>query len=312
MSVTVVRPGLLTTVQDLGRTGYAALGVPPSGAMDGLALRLANRLVGNPDHFAALELTIAGPELRFEADAWIAMTGARFDAELDDGAAPHGESFPVRRGEALQLGRSLEGARGYLAVSGGLDVPLVLGSRSTFVAGGFGGLDGRPLRAGDRLAFGPPTAERKRRRLRSDALPRYAAQTALRVVAGPEVEAFTAAARRSFFAASYRVSPRSDRMGLRLEGPRVEHVGGADRFPEGIAPGAIQVPADGAPIVLAVDRPTTGGYAQIGTVITADIWRLGQAKPGDRFRFVESEVEDARLLYQELEEVLRSAIEAVE
>jgi antagonist of KipI len=311
VTIEIVRAGPLTTVQDTGRTGYGALGIPASGAMDALALRLANRLVGNPERSAALEYTLAGPEIRFEVDHWVAMTGARFEAALDRQPVPHAESFPVDRGQTLRIGRSLEGARGYLALQGGIEVPLLLGSRSTFAAGGFGGFEGRALRGGDRLPIGTAPGQARRRRVVRGVLPVYAADASLRAIPGPQTEAFTAGGIDVFFAAEYRVSSRSDRMGLRLDGPPIEHARGADLLPEGLAPGAVQVPADGQPILLAVDRPTTGGYAKIATIITADLWRLGQAKPGDRLRFVAVTVEDARALYRTLEELLPSAVAEV-
>jgi antagonist of KipI len=309
MSIEIVRAGPLTTVQDLGRSGYGALGIPASGAMDAVALRLANRLVGNPEHSAALEFTLTGPEIRFEADHWAAIAGSRFEATLDERMMPNAESFPVGRGQTLRIGRSLEGARGYLALQGGVDVPPLLGSRSTFAAGGFGGLEGRALRGGDRLPIGRHPSEARRRRLVRGLLPAYRAEAELRAIPGPQTEAFTAGGAEAFFAAGYRVSSRSDRVGLRLEGQAIEHTCGADLLPEGLAPGAVQVPADGQPILLAVDRPTTGGYVKIATIITADLWRVGQAKPGDRLRFVAVSVDEARALYRTLEVLLLSVVE---
>jgi antagonist of KipI len=309
MTIEFVRAGLLTTVQDMGRAGYGALGIPASGAMDALAFRLANRLVGNPEHSAALEFTLVGPEIRFEADHWVAITGSRFEVALDGRMVPYAESFLVDRGQTLRIGRSLEGARGYLALHGEIDVPPLLGSRSTFVAGGFGGLEGRALRSGDRLPIATHPTRARRRRLVRGVLPVYDAEAELRAVPGPQTEAFTARGAAVFFAAEYRISPRSDRMGLRLDGPAIEHGCSADLLPEGLAPGAVQVPADGRPIVLAVDRPTTGGYVKIATIITADLWRVGQAKPGDRLRFAAVTVDQARTLYRALEELLPSAIE---
>jgi antagonist of KipI len=312
MSLEIVRAGLFTTVQDLGRPGHGALGIPASGAMDGPALRVANRLVGNPEHAAALEFTLAGPEIRFARDHWAAIVGSRFEAALDERSVPHAESFPVGRGQTLKIGRTLEGARGYLAVSGGIDVPPLLGSRSTFAAGGFGGLEGRPLRSGDRLPTGAVASEPRRRRLAREVLPAYVEGAVLRAIPGPQGEAFTPRGLEAFFGSGFRVSPRSDRMGLRLEGPTVEQARGADLLPEGTAPGAVQVPADGRPIVLGVDRPTTGGYVKIATVISADLPRLGQAKPGDRLHFLPVSVDEARALYRTLEERVRSAIEDAE
>jgi antagonist of KipI len=312
VTLAILRPGLLSTVQDLGRFGQGASGVPPCGAMDPVALRLANLLVGNGERQAAIEITLAGPEVRFEADAWVALTGSRFECWIDGRAAPLAESFAVRRGEVLRIGRSREGARGYLAVSGGIDVPVVLGSRSTFLAGGFGGVAGRALRAGDRLRVGAASRSARRRRVRRLALPAYASEASLRVIVGPQEEAFTDAGRRTFWLSVYRVSSRSDRMGLRLEGRPLEHAAAPDLLPEGLAPGAIQVPADGQPILLGPDRPTTGGYTKIATLISADLGRAGQLKPGDRLRFAGVSLDEAQDLYRRQEELLRSAIEDAE
>jgi len=311
MTLTIVKPGMLSTVQDLGRRGRAALGIPPCGAMDELALRVANRLVGNADERAAIEITLGGPEIRFDEETLVAIAGSRFECEIDGRAMPHGETIAVAAGATLAIGRSLEGARAIVAVAGGIDVAPVLGSRSTFLRGGFGGVDGRALKAGDRLRLGA-SGRRKRRRLRRDALPRYEPRAALRVVEGPQSDAFTTSGRRTFLVSRYRVSPRSDRMGLRLDGPAIELAANADLLPEGIAPGAIQVPGDGQPIVLGVDRPTTGGYTKIATVVTADLWKTAQAKPGDEVGFVAIDVATARALYREYEEMLRSAVEDAE
>ncbi len=311
MTLEILRAGPFTTVQDLGRPGRGSIGVPPGGAADALALRLANRLVGNPEEAAGLEMTLAGPQIAFAAEAWVALAGSRFAATLEGSAVPHAEAFAVRAGQVLDVGRTLEGARSVLAIRGGLDVSLALGSRSTFVAGGFGGLDGRPLRRGDRLPVGAAPASARPLALRHGLLPAYASDGVLRVILGPQLERFVAGAKGSFLSSTYRVSTSSDRVGLRLEGPPIAHAGEADLLPEGIACGGIQVPADGQPIVLGCDHPTTGGYTKIATVITADLWRLGQAKPGDRVRFVAVEVDEARALYRRQEELLRSAIEDV-
>jgi antagonist of KipI len=308
MTLVVERSGALATVQDLGRPGLGVLGVPPSGAMDALALRVANLLVGNPVGAAGIEFALDGPDVRFETDAWVALAGSRFTARIDDREAPHLESFAVRRGQVLTLGRTIEGARGVLAVSGGIDVPVVLGSRSTLLAAGLGGLEGRALRAGDRLALGAVPSTARRRRMQPGVLPGYTPRVELRVVRGAQVDAFAGKGLATLFASDYRVSSRSDRMGLRLEGPPVERLVPADIAPEGIAPGAIQIPADGNPIVLGVDRPTTGGYTKVGAVIAADLGFLAQAKPGDRFRFLEVDPAEGRRLYREREARARAAI----
>jgi antagonist of KipI len=309
MTIAIVRSGILTTVQDLGRRGYGAFGIPPCGAMDDVALRLANRLVGNDDGCAALELTLGGPQLRFESPAVFALAGAAFEATIDGRAVPWGETVAARAGETLSIGESREGLRAILAFAGGLDVPLVLGSRSTFLAAGFGGFDGRALRAGDRLAIAGRGGEPPRRRLRAEARRRPELSRPLRVLLGPQADAFTEAGRRAFLGSRYRVSPRADRMGVRLEGPPIARAAPADVPPEGIAPGAIQVPADARPIVLGVDRPTTGGYTKIATVVAADLWRLAQARPGDELRFLAVDLDEARRLFRAEEELLRSALE---
>ena len=308
MTLEILQAGPFTTVQDLGRPGWGSIGVPAGGAADAPSLRIANRLVGNPEAAAGLEMTLAGPQISFAAEAWVALTGSRFVATVDDDPAPHATAFLVRTGQTLRIGRTLEGARAVLGVRGGLDVPHVLGSRSTFVAGGLGGMDGRPLRRGDRLSTGAIDAGARARAVREGLLPLYAGEAVLRVILGPQIDAFSEAARKTLLTGTYRVSTLADRTGLRLEGPRIAHRGGADLLPEGIAPGGIQVPANGEPIVLGCDHPTTGGYAKIATVIAADLWRIGQAKPGDRLRFAAVEVSEARALYRRQEELLRSAL----
>ena len=312
MTLVVLRPGPLSTIQDLGRPRCGSIGVPRGGSMDEPALRLANRLVGNPDAAAAIEMTLAGPEVRFENDSVIALAGARFEATIEGRPVRRGESLTVGAGQELTIGRTLEGARAVLAVLGGIDVPVILGSRSTCLGGGFGGLDGRALRAGDRLSVGRRNGKILRRRLRSEAWPAYSSECTLRVVAGPQFDRFSDRGGQVFFSATYTISPRSDRTGLRLDGPAVEHAGSADLLPEGMLPGGIQVPADGRPIILGADCPVTGGYAKIAAVISADLWRVAQAKPGDRVRFVEVGVEEGRAIYRRQEELLRTAIEELE
>ena len=309
MTLEILRAGPFTTVQDLGRPGRGSIGVPRGGAADALALRIANRLVGNHEGAAGLEMTLAGTQIAFAADVWVALAGSRFAATVDGSPVPHATALAVRAGQVLDVGRTLGGARSVLAVRGGLDVSLVLGSRSTFVSGGFGGFDGRPLRRGDRLAVGAIPVGKRPRALRQGLLPVYAAEGVMRVILGPQLDRFASEARETLLSGTYRVSTSSDRVGLRLEGPRLAHRGAADLLPEGIACGGIQVPADGQPIVLGADHPTTGGYTKIATVIAADLWRLGQAKPGDSLRFVAVEVDEARALYRQQEEMLRSATE---
>jgi biotin-dependent carboxylase-like uncharacterized protein len=306
--IRVVEPGPFSTVQDLGRPGGAAAGVPPSGAFDAPALRAANRLVGNPEGAAAIETTLIGPLLGFDAEVVVAIAGAPTDAELDGEPVPHGESLVVGSGATLRLGRAREGVRSYLAVRGAIDVPPVLGGRSTLVSSALGGWLGRPLAARDYLRIGARPAEAPLRRLTGQLRRR---DRIVRVVPGPQENAFTPAGRDAFFASDFSVSPRSDRAGVRLEGEPIELAGDADIDPEGVVTGAVQVPADGAPIVLGPDRPVTGGYVKIATVITADLPLIAQARPGDTLRFVAVDVEEAREALREQEEAFARAVEDV-
>ena len=307
MTIHVVSPGAFTTVQDLGRPGWGSAGVPPSGAMDPYAFRTANLLAGNDESASALEITLQGPTLRFEAEATVALGGATVDADLDGTPVPTLESFRIASGSTLRVKHCVRGVRAYLAVRGGIDVPQVMGSRSTLASAGFGGLDGRPLAEGDVFSIGLAPKDAPLRRLRSPT--HDEADTAVRVLPGPQLEAFTHEGRVRFFDQEFRVSPRSDRVGVRLEGDPIEHAGGADIDPEGVVTGAIQVPGDGHPIVLGPDRPVTGGYVKIATVIAADFRRIAQARPGDTFRFVEVTLDQARAARRERERALRESIE---
>ena len=305
--IRVVEPGAFTTVQDLGRTGHGGMGVPPSGAFDALALRAANRLAGNTDEAAALEITLHGPTLTFEGRGVLALAGAAVDADLDGDPVPNGCSFLVAAGQALRVGKTGAGVRAYLAVRGGLAVPSVLGSRSTLVSAGFGGWLGRPLVARDYLRVGPAGAQTPLRRLTREMAP--AAAGVVRAVPGPQEDAFTQRGRDAFFGQTFTVSTRSDRVGVRLDGDPLEQAVEADLDPEGVVTGAVQVPGDGHPIVLGPDRPVTGGYVKIATVITADLPLIAQARPGDTLRFVPIDVEEARAAWRAQEDGLANAIE---
>jgi antagonist of KipI len=306
MTIRVVVPGAFTTVQDLGRSGFAWAGVPPSGAMDVAALRVGNLLVGDDEESAALEITLHGPTLHFEEDAVVALTGAEIEADLDGTPVTTLESFRITSGSTLRLRQCTRGVRAYLAVRGGIDVPSILGSRSTLASAGFGGLYGRALKQGDVLAVRAVAGDGPLRRTRTPSAP---PDGAVRVLRGPQLEAFTDAARAAFFAQEFHVSPRSDRVGVRLEGELIEHVEHADIDPEGVVTGAIQVPGDGHPIILGPDRPVTGGYAKIATVIAADLGMVAQARPGDSLRFVEISLDDARAAWRDRERALADGIE---
>lgn len=304
MTILVLAPGPLTTVQDLGRRGWASVGVPPSGAMDPFALRAANRLAGNDDGAAALEITLQGPTLRFDADATIAITGAPIDADVDGTPVPTSETTSIPKGSTLRLRQCVRGVRAYLAVNGGVDVPPVLGSRSTLVNASLGGLEGRALKEGDALRIGATTGNLAVRGMR---LREYGPE--VRVIPGPQNGAFTDRGRDAFLTQEFRVSPRSDRAGVRLDGEPIELARAADIEPEGVVTGAIQVPGDGHPIVLGPERPVTGGYAKIATVIAADLGVIAQARPGDSLRFVECTREEARTAWRDRERALADGIE---
>lgn len=294
MMMDVLQAGLCDLVMGAGRPGLGAFGVPVGGAADPAALIAANTLAGNPATAAGLEITLAGPTLRFPQGAIAALAGARFTATRSCGApVPWNETLVLAPGETLTVGRAESGCRCWLALHGGFVVPQVLGSFSTFLPAGFGGYRGRPLWAGDRLAVGTQTGEVHLLRATSPAA--GAAAGPLRVVAGPQAGRFADTGLAALFGGAYRVDAASDRRGLRLSGPAVTYA--ADAIPsQGVLPGAIQVPPDGRPIVLGWDGPVTGGYPVIAAVIGADWPRLAQLKPGDAVRFETIEVERARAL----------------
>lgn len=303
----VIEPGMLTTVQDRGRYGYQRFGVPISGAMDEFALRAANLLVGNKETAAGLELTVNGPRVQLLVDTWIAVTGADLSAELDGERLPRWQSVEVSADSVLSFSGPRDGVRAYLAVAGGIDVPLVMGSRSTYVKAAIGGFHGRPLAGGDTIDA-PALDEGSEFELRSlpdgFAAPKYGDEHEIRVVLGPQHQAFGQEAIATFLNSSYAVSPESDRMGYRLLGPTIEHQTRADIVSDGSPAGAVQVPGEGVPTILLADRGTTGGYTKIATVISTDLGRIAQALPGQAVNFKAVTVEQARQLRRELEEVL--------
>ncbi|MHB0972841.1 MAG: 5-oxoprolinase subunit C family protein [Thiobacillus sp.] len=291
--IEVLRSGLCDLVMDLGRPGQGAYGVPAGGAADPGALAAANCLVGNDAAAAGLEIILSGPRLRFPRGGVLALTGARFAASRSSGApVAWNETLVLAAGEVLTLDRPEAGCRCWLALRGGLAVPRVMGSRSTFLPSGFGGHCGRPLQAGDVLRCGMPENDMKLLRATP---PPAAMEGCLRVVAGPQAAQFDDAGLAAFFGSPYRVDAASDRRGLRLAGAPVSHAR-AELRSQGVLPGAIQVPPDAQPIILGWDGPVTGGYPVIAGVITADVPRLAQLKPGDAVRFVTIEVEAARAL----------------
>lgn len=281
----VIRPGLLTTVQDLGRYGHQDSGVPVAGPMDVFSHRLANQLAGNDADAATLEITLIGPEIGVDTGATMAISGAHFEVTCDDRPVPMGTSFEMRAGQRLKFGRLLQGARAYLAVAGGVQTPPVLGSRATHVVSRMGGLDGRPLAAGDRVPIAAPAPPHRPRKAPGLTLPTKG-RALLRVVPGPQDHWFERDALKTIAGVSFRISPSSNRMGYRLQGPPLPRVHEGELISEPVGLGAIQVPAAGEPILLMADRQTAGGYPKIGHVIGADLPLAGQLAPGDFIEFV--------------------------
>ena len=303
----LLSPGLFTTVQDRGRYGYQRFGVPVSGGMDEFALRSANLLVGNDQGDACLELTVLGPTVRFLENARISVTGADLTGMLDGSPLPRWRAVEVAKGGDLSFRSMQDGMRAYLAVAGGIDVPVVMGSRSTYVPSGIGGFEGRALAAGDTVSVLPtdPARPTLRRRLpRGYAAPVYGEHHEIRVVLGTQADAFEQDAIDTFLGTAFTVALDSDRMGYRLEGAVVRHSTSPDIVSDGNAPGAIQVPGNGVPTVLLADRGTTGGYTKIATVISADLGRIAQAVPGQTVSLRSVELEEANAAARELESVL--------
>jgi biotin-dependent carboxylase-like uncharacterized protein len=316
--IDVIRAGLLTTVQDLGRQGYRHLGVARGGALDRLALQVGNRLVGNAPEAAGLEITFGPVVLRFARATRVALTGAEFGATLDGKPVHAWWSLPVKAGQTLTLQAARRDMRGYVAIAGGIDVLPMLGSRSTDLAGRFGGLGGRALRDGDRLPLGAPAPraasgvslaapefgvkapswckfglvhEAPRRGRHPSGL---AWAMPIRVLPGPEYDSFGADAQRAFWADEWLVTPNSNRMGYRLAGTELKRTRKADLLSHAVIPGTIQVPPNGQPIVLLSDAQTTGGYPKIGAVIEADLWKLAQVRLNTAIRFIPATPQDAR------------------
>lgn len=285
--IELMRGGMFTTVQDTGRRGHRARGLPLGGAADAFALRLANLLVGNSEDAGALEFTLVGPELRFLHDTVVAIAGAEFDG------VPRGRPLAVRAGETLKLGPAVRGCRGYLAVAGGIDVPLVLDSRSTYARAGLGGWQGRALRDGDVLPV--PLMRRtlgEHWHIDERIVPGYSSEAVVRVLAAAHEEEFEP----GWLGRTFKVSTHSDRMGVRLAGEAVRRRSGGELLSVPVAPGTIQVPPDGQPIVLLAEAQTIGGYPQLAHVITVDLPLVAQLRPGDQVRFARVTLDEAREL----------------
>ncbi|NBD24766.1 5-oxoprolinase subunit C family protein [Paenibacillus glycinis] len=324
MSLVIVKPGLLTTVQDLGRYGVQKFGVIVSGAMDAFALRAANLLVGNEEHEAGLEITMIGPEIYFSDAALISVCGGDLSPTLNGRELPPWRTVLAPEGSRLRFGPIKSGCRAYLAVAGGLDVPPRMDSRSTYLRAGLGGHEGRALQAGDRLATGVPSPGGRRLAemlangaqgsdaavsgwsVASDLLPSYSASPTLRTVAGQESELFDEDSRRRFFGEAFTVRTESDRMGYRLAGGALRLKAQRDLISAAVTFGTVQVPPDGQPIVLMADRQTTGGYPKLAQVISADLPLLAQTNLGGQVRFRAVSLQEAQEQYLNREKGIRA------
>jgi antagonist of KipI len=310
----VISPGGFTTVQDLGRYGYQKYGVSISGAMDRFALRAGNLLVGNEEGEAAVEATIIGPRLKSLGKIRVAITGADLSPEIDGKPAPGWRSWDVPEGGILSFGKAKSGCRAYLAISGGIDFPLVMGSRSIHTRSSLGG-NGRALAKGDVLKAkesgagnqepGVRIQESGPCRLPEDLVPVYGRQWKVRVVLGPQDDYFTRKGMETFLNSEYEITPQADRMGYRLKGPKIEHKIGPDILTDATPPGSIQIPGDGMPIILLADGQTSGGYSKIATAVSVDQDLLAQARPGDRVRFARVTIPEAYRFFREREENIR-------
>ncbi|ANU09139.1 allophanate hydrolase subunit 2 [Planococcus antarcticus DSM 14505] len=304
----MLKGGLQTTVQDLGRTGFQKYGVIASGAMDPFAHRLANLLVGNSEQAATLEITLVGPVIEFHEDALIALCGGDLSPKVDGDVVRTWRMLKVTKGSTLTFGKPRVGARCYLAIAGGIDVPKVMGSRSTYLRAGIGGFQGRSLEKGDELAVGQVTKQQQalQQKIENEfdwLLPpaRYFEEPVIRMMPGRQFDLFDRDSKKRIFSKAFTVSSNSDRMGYRLEGSKLSLETPAELISEAVAFGSVQVPADGNPIVLLADRQTTGGYPKIGQIISVDLPLISQLKQGQRLRFKEISLADAqqRLIEQE-------------
>lgn len=323
MSLSIIRPGLMTTVQDGGRWGWQKIGVIPSGAMDIYSLRTANILVGNDEYEAAVEITLTGPTIEFTSDTLIAITGGDFRPIIDGQPVPMFRPVAVRAGAILRFGACRTGCRAYLAAAGGYDVPLVMGSRSTCLRGGFGGWEGRALRRGDVLPTKEPgefgqkmmynifsrgahSFQKAGWRISQTHVTEERLRKPIRVMAGLQYDAFTDQARYDFFNTSFLITTQSDRMGYRLEGPELPLRAPLEMISEASPLGTVQVPPSGRPIILMADHQTTAGYPVIAQVSLVDAARVAQLKPGDRLDFRLISQEEGERLYIEMEQCMEN------
>ncbi len=301
-SIKIIKPGLLTTIQDKGRWGYQKFGMNLAGVMDDFATRVANLLIGNDQYEAVLEITLMGVEILFNCDEVISITGSNMNPKLNGNPVPMWMSLMVQAGDKLALSGAVSGLRTYIAFSRGFDVPEIMGSKSTYTRGNLGGFEGRKLNKDDRIKLGEKPLSDWGSYLPEEEKPVYDKDKIIRVVLGPQDDYFHQDALDVFLNSTYTITSEADRMGYRLEGPKINHKEAADIVSDGITIGSIQVPGHGSPIIMMADRQTTGGYTKIATVITPDLPILGQMSPGNTMKFEMVSVEESHRIYKEYEE----------
>ncbi|NWG11524.1 biotin-dependent carboxyltransferase family protein [Candidatus Bathyarchaeota archaeon] len=302
----VLKPGLFTTVQDLGRYGYLKYGVPISGAMDTFSLVAANRLVANNSSDACLEVTLIGPELKALKQTQIAITGGFISPKINGQDVPMWQTLEVQEGDVVSSGIMENGCRAYLSIRGGIDTPMVLGSRSTYVRGGFGGINGRQLRTGDLIEGFCAPLIKFGYSVPRELVPQFAGKFTVNVIFGPQADMFTEKGVSTFLSNPYRVTLEADRMGYRLEGEPIKHGDKADIVSDALLPGAVQIPKNGQPIIIMRDAQTTGGYPKIAIATTPDVSSLGKAKPNDVIEFSKITTGQARNKLFEYHKLLNS------
>jgi antagonist of KipI len=328
--ITILKPGLLTTIQDLGRFGFQKYGVITCGAMDQIAFRIANLLVGNKESQAGMEITFIGPTLKFEVDALISICGADFTPMINGETVRLLRPIFVTKGSELAFGTAKNGCRAYLAVAGGFDVPIVMNSTSTYLRAKIGGFNGRQLKSGDKLLLQSPSSkvgklikELNGKTIHtqftemnwfvdSSFFPKYKNHSFVRIMTGREFDLFSEESKQNFFQEGYTITSKSDRMGYRLQGPSLLLEKQFEMLSEAVSFGTIQVPTDGNPIILLADRQTTGGYPRIAQISSVDLPVVAQAKPGDSLSFVRISHEEAQVLYIEREHEIKRLKKAIE
>lgn len=301
----ILNPGLFTTVQDIGRFGYESLGAPTSGAMDIFSFKVANILAGNTIDEPVLEVTLLGPRMEFLSDAFISVTGANMIPLINGKKRPTWSAFPVKKGDVLSFSPMTEGCRAYIAVAGGLKAENVMGSASTYVRGKIGGILGRPLKKGDILELKrDDSAKRKPCKVKSDYIPSYKTMVNVRIILGPQDDYFSNDAIEKLLSSTYTLTNESDRMGFRLDGPEIRPIDKYDIITDGLIPGSVQIPGNGKPIIMMKDAQTTGGYVKIANVISIDLPKLAQLKPGDKLRFEKVKLNKAHEMLKDVNKTL--------